>query len=481
MSRPGPWRAGALLPLLVAVGAALVLGPGPGGYWDSFDYLRQMATGDMTGGLLLGRTAFVTAGRGVWLVARWAGAGPDAAAWAVTAAVLATGAGAAAAMVAWVRALGVGDGRVAGLLWGLSPAVATLGFAAMSEVPAMALVLAGLAVSAGAWRSGSGARAATGAALVALSVASRETAVAWVAPLVLVPLLAPAVPRRHATWAIGGAAAGLGVALGLTAATFPEVLPTLGRWRVHMTAEAGRYPLHLGPQLRTWALWVLACAPVAAPLALFGGRALGAGLRAREPAALLAAWGTLMLLGLAFYQDLAWGPRFLVPAVPALCLLAEGTVRRAGPRLRTAIAVGLAGSFAVAIPASAPLRDLASRGRGAVAAVAAVPAGGVLIAGWLCPALRWQEAVGEAPVRELVCPGWTWPGADLARALEPALAARRPVFAVTDPALWPGERFTASLADVIGLTERGLTLEPLRPGLVRVRASTPPNDAALER
>lgn len=453
-----------LLPLALAVGAALALGPGPGGYWDSFDYLRQMATGDLSGALLLGRAGFVTAGRVAWALGSWLG--PDGAAWVVAAAVLATAVVATWAMMALAEALGEGP-RDAALLWALSPAVASLSFAVMSEVPAMALVLLGLAVSARAWRTGGGAGAAAGAALVALSLSARETAVAWLGPLVLVPLLCRGVPRRLALFAALGAAVGLGAALGVTALAFPELLPTLTRWQTHMADEAARYPVDWGAQLRTWGLWVLACAPLAAPLALLGAR----GMRWRDPLGILALWSGAMLLALTFYQDLSWGPRFLVPALPGLCLLGSHAMGRLGPRARGVTAVGLAGAITAGFFAAAPLRGLAARGRDAASAAAA-PEGSVLIAGWLCPALRFRAAVDPgAPRPTLICPGWTWPGEELADVVRAHLAAGRPVLAAVDPALWPGARFEESLRDVLALGEQGFALEPAG-SLVRIRATS---------
>ena len=472
--RPGS----AAMPVLVGAGLAVALGPGPGGFWDSFDYLRQMATFELGGGLLLGRTGFTTGGALVFAAARSLGLSPTAAAWSVTGAVLLTAALTTWLVARWLSELGVGSARSGALLWATSPVIAVLSFSVMSELPAMALVLLGLALSARAWRTGASRTAAAGAFAVGFALCVREPAVAWLPALVLVPLLSPDVHRRHAAAALVGGTLGIAAALGLTLLVFPDVLASLARWRTHMAAEAIRNavsPLH---QLRTWALWLLACAPVALLLALPGGLRLARGAR-RSPALLLAAHGLLLLLALLFYQDLSWGPRYLVPALPSVILLAACGLEGTGKRARITAALAVAAVVAAAVPVTAPLRTLAAEGRAAPGRLAALSPPGVLLPGWLCPALRFHAAAEGRPLEwTLLCPGWTWPEGHVAEELRRHLDRGTRVVALVEATLWPGPRFGGSLEELLDVPEHGLRLEPAGHDVYRVVTADVPRTSA---
>ena len=163
---------------------------------------------------------------------------------------------------------------------------------------------------------------------------------------------------------------------------------------------------------------------------------------ARLPLALACVPALAQLLLLAFYQDISFSPRYLLPALAASVALPAG-LALAPLRART-VALLLAAPLAIAALA---IRAQGARLRAVLdetpALVAALPAGSVVVTGQPCPAVSLALALARYERNHLsiepVCPGWSWP-ADLAARLDAARAQGHTVVLDLREGAWVGLR-----------------------------------------
>ena len=160
---------------------------------------------------------------------------------------------------------------------------------------------------------------------------------------------------------------------------------------------------------------------------------------------------------LAFYQDIAFSPRYLLAALPGAVILPAAWALNEVRWRRGALAVSLA--FAVlAVPVlrwrEAPLRvalrELPTRLDGAGERA-------VVVSGQICPAVVYERELRrlEGRVSDLVqvCPGWRWP-ARLDVRLDALRAEGRAVVIDLRDVVWVGARQRAALEEARGYARR---------------------------
>jgi hypothetical protein len=420
-----------------------------------------MVTGELGGGLLLGRGGFTGTGHAVWLGLASIGVPLTWASTALTLWVATLGLVCTAGVFMLARALGAAKPSWAALFFGMSPVIASLSGAVMSEIPALALVFWGLTLTVRGAERRAAATTATGAALIALSAAFRETAAAWVAVApFLAAAAAPAGAKRRAGLTSGaGVAAGLCLTALVLAATNPELFGHLERWREGMSRSASLYPVPLSQQLGHWLRYSLAIGGAALPFAVWGALNAPRSL----PLWIIVGASAVFWAAHALYQDLAYGPRFLAVALPGLVLLAGFALDAVGrPLVRTAAVALLVGVLAAGAIVSQPLREAAAHGHALAARLASLEAG-TLLSGWHCPALHYHQSIGAlSPSWAGLCPGWHWPQGELASTLRRA-ASSGPVYVDLSAAAWPSARFVDCRAEVEALWSAGFDRSPAGP------------------
>ena len=304
---------------------------GPGGllYWDSFGYVGQGLTGDV-GGLLLGRPLFILASHGVARATMHLGVAPEGVEPLLRGLWLSVTALAAPA-TAWLTAAlappppeasMAPDGPSwapgwAGLLVALSPALANTADAVLTDGPSMALAVLGYALA--ARRAGDRGSALAAGLCLGAAAGLREQAIVHLP--VAMALRALQTGRWTAgLWVLGGAVPSGMLGVVWAWATRPDYLDRVRAWFVSMGTERRQHPWTLS-SLGAYGLWLVSLGPVALLATVgFWRRVLG-GERPSRAVLLLAATGGAQLAALAFYQDIAFSPRYLLAALPTgLCL-----------------------------------------------------------------------------------------------------------------------------------------------------------------
>jgi len=160
---------------------------------------------------------------------------------------------------------------------------------------------------------------------------------------------------------------------------------------------------------------------------------------------------------LAFYQDIAFSPRYLLAALPGAIVLPAAWALD-GTRWRRGALIASLAFAVVAMPAlrwrERPLRDalreLPSRLDG-------VGERAVVVSGQVCPAVVYERELRrlESRASDLVqvCPGWRWP-ARLDAKLDALRREGRPVVIDLRDAVWVGARQRAALEQALGYARR---------------------------
>lgn len=442
----------------IATLAAWAIGPDGPVYWDSHGYVIQAITG-RAGGLMLGRPAFVLVSHGV--ARGWIAAGgslravePLLRGWWMM--VSAAGAPALALLALRVGAQSRVAGT-AGLLLALSPVVAHTSQAVLTDGPSMALALVALALGAEASRRGDVARMAWAGVVLGVAGGMREPTLAHG-----VTLLALAAVAREGRWRLGLAAV-IGGAVSFAApvlwfvATQRGYAESVASWSREMARERSGHP-YGWRDLGMFALWSLATGPALWVGIVWRWREVIARVRTSPQAVAVVGVSVVQYAALAFYQDIAFSPRYLLAALPcAVVLPAAWSFEEAGRARRAALAL----SVVVAV-AAAPLlrwreRPLRSALDDLPAQLSAADGRAVIVTGQICPAVVYERELrrleGRTADQVQVCPGWRWP-VPLDARLEALRLEGRPIVIDLRGSVWVGARQRAALAEARGYAER---------------------------
>jgi len=433
---------------------------GPGGllYWDSFGYVGQSLTGDV-GGLILGRPLFILVSHGIARTALYAGVAPNGVEPLLRVTWLAVSALAAPA-TAWMTAQLIASAprtaddpdaspwRVtaplwAGLLVALSPAAANTADAVLTDGPSMALATLGYALA--AHRSASLGTALWAGVCLGAAAGLREQAIVHL-PVAMVMRSMLARRRAAGLWLLAGAIPSgmLGVVWAL--ATQADYIARLRAWFVAMAAERQQHPWTVA-SLGAYAVWLVSLGPLALGAMLrFWGR-VARGVRPPAIAMLCIAAGSLQLAALAFYQDIAFSPRYLLAALPTGFCLPAALVLADRVRSRRALGWALAMLFVpvVAIGVGVHLRQrpLAEVLAETPTRLRTVAPNTIVVSGQACPGVVLERTTrrlaGDRVDWVQVCPGWRWP-TRLATHLDTLRAEGRPLVIDLRPMVWVGAR-----------------------------------------
>lgn len=450
--------------------AAIYVGPNGPLYWDSFGYLTQALRGDV-GGLMLGRPAFVYAS--YWIAQAHFAAGGSV--WTIEpvlrACWLLVSCLAAPLTFELARAvkLSTRAALFAGLVVALSPAFAHTSNAVLTDGPALTLTLLSLVLACrgverardgdGAARRESGAFVVTSAAVLGLACGVRETAVLNLPILALILWRVPRVSRaRVATLAAFAFVASGALPVLWAWMHQPGYVGTIRAWQASMAEH--RLEKTYGWHDAGYAVaWTFALGPLAA---------VGAAVAWWRDRRVLFAWpvsilgavviGSLaQMIFFAGYLDIAYSPRYLLPALPgALAIPAATTLDRwsasssrvaAALMMLLVVPIAIGGALLQAREADV-LRNL----RALRTQMAALPSGSTVVTGQMCPGIAWlQEQIlkerAESPAWNTVCPGWAWPD-DLEARLDAAVRDGRTLVIDLRPASWPGDEQQAALEQV---------------------------------
>jgi hypothetical protein len=156
----------------------------------------------------------------------------------------------------------------------------------------------------------------------------------------------------------------------------------------------------------------------------------------------------MQLAMLAFYQDISYSPRYLLPALPgAIAIPASLGLDRWLRRswLYWGAVIALVAPVLVAAPVVAnEQRDLERSLRELPALLQSLPAQTVIITGQPCESVRLWSVIakrephswqGPRPAWHVICPGWTWPS-DLDAHLHRELAAGYSLVLDARPGSW---------------------------------------------
>lgn len=449
---------------LAAWCAARIVGPRGPVYWDSFGYASD-AIGGRLGGLGLGRPWFAWIGAQVLRLAFALGASPWSTEpllrgfWTVASAL------AAPATHALARACGLSarGAILAAMCVAFSPAFAHSSQQVLSDGPSVAMTLVALAFAARA-RNTSVARESAGWGSIAgvcfsLAIGLREQAAFFVVSFAWLVAISP----RRARVSFGAAFA-VALAAGLALMAFvalrmePAWLAHIRAWRAAMAHERATHAY----SVRDFAMYFVWLATLGIAPALAAMRAWRTERETlfapRESLAAICVPALAQLVLLAGYQDIAYSPRYLLPALAgAIALPAALTVDRwfdardRGPRAMALVLAAIILPAALAAPAlrarEAPLRAVLDA---TPALLADLPDGAWVVTGQPCGAVLLTRRIvhattARAPRWQSVCAGWGWPPSlDAFFARD---ASTRVIAVDLRPAAWVGAGQQRSMAD----------------------------------
>lgn len=437
---------------LYALAALTAWWVGPSGpvYWDSFGYVIQSLTGRV-GGLMLGRPTFVLSSHALCVFARSLGASVTSAEpllrvwW-----MLISASGAPA--LAWVASRAGVTTRAsvsAGVLLALSPTVAHTSYAVLTDAPAMSVSLFSIGLGLSAMRARSRPRMFCAGLTLGLASGMREQSIVHLAALLSLAGLAQQKRWSLALMAVLGSSLSLAAPVVWVALHQRSYLPALSDWGRSMTSERAQHP-YGARDFGMFLVWLLTSG--AAPLGALV-TSLTSGWRPRglpRPLQALVSLSALQLGALAFYQDIAFSPRYLLGALP-LGLVLPGSIALDAvwntARLRR-------GVFAVAVlfaclagPAMRHIERALREGLATLPArLRALPPNAAVVTGQLCPAVVYHRELARlepqsrsSPSWIQVCPGWRWP-VDLSARLDQLRSTGHPVVIDLRRASWVGDR-----------------------------------------
>jgi hypothetical protein len=322
---------------------------------------------------------------------------------------------------------------------------------------------------------------------LALAFGLRESSLFHLLSLLGVPLcLAGAnnIPLgkclRATLWALLGCV--LGCALILRwAYVQPGWLSTVQHWQHAMQAERAGHPYTLRDTLM-YGAWLLALGPFALLAALSQYRVwittLVAAIRARtlkissvhRPLAVLVLVSAAELLLLAMYQDIAFSPRYLLPALPcaialpaALAVNRQSLVDAKSKQLMTYVSALMLLTVLIVGPVLRwQQRSLRTAIDQVSSRLASAPSDSVIVTGQLCPAIQLSTRLHRVdamrthrplPQWKTICPGWDWPD-NLQLVLDTHRAAGRHVIVDLRSEVWVGSRQQSALQQARAYIER---------------------------
>lgn len=406
-----------LIVWLAAVAAAALVGTHGIAYWDAGDYVRLAISGGKSG-LLLGRPLFLLISRLVL------NAGVDPAHAEMALRWFWTVAGTTAAPLLALLAARLGSDRaaslIAGLLLALSPSFAHASHQVLTDAPSLALSIAALCLAA------RGQAAAAGLVLAA-AIATRETAI--------IHLLAVAwLCGRRAWIAVITCAAAVGVVIAIWRP------PSLGSWAGAMSSSLAANPIGIIDVAIAFG-WVLAAGPLTVVVGAVNLVRLSspgfprANVISRRIA--VVAWpAAIATIGLLFYPDGSFSPRYVLATVPVAFFVPAALWLKGHRRL---LVVSLAVPLAVALMATQEANRVARYGATLGTRVTGLPENAFVVPGHFCPQARLAATVHGRTDLMFVCPGWEWP-VDLTALLEHAIANGSVVAIDTSAEAWVGRR-----------------------------------------
>jgi hypothetical protein len=462
------WWPGVAL-YLMALGAALALGSRGPVYWDSAGYVAQAITGRV-GGLALGRPLFVLVSHAVssaYLSAHGSAWNLEPVlrhAWMLVSAI--------AAPASWdlARRCGVGDRAsiLAGLAVAFSPAFAHTSGVVLTDAPALAVST--LSLVAGARSVGIGVRereapslrfASVAGACAGISFGLREQSLVVLAPMALMIPLAPRPMRaRVAAITLLTFLAVSMTPLAYLARTQPAWWPSVRAWIGSMHREDASHQFG-ALDVGAYFAWLLSLGPATLVAAILGWTRRARTIASFPSVSLAVCVPSLVQLALlSRYPDIAFSPRYLLPALPgALAIPAAVAVEPILESRRHAAAVAVAMLLIPALVAAPFVHSLAApvvkvldetpaalmRSGPRLLVVTGEPCTSVLLAQTI---VRRERGPSQADW-ETICPGWGWPQ-DLTARLDAARADRRTVVIDLRDAAWIGDGQRARRAEAVG-------------------------------
>jgi 4-amino-4-deoxy-L-arabinose transferase-like glycosyltransferase len=369
---------------------------------------------------------------------------------------------AGAPALAWLAVRVGARARVAwtaGLLLALSPVAAHTSRAVLTDGPAMALALAALALGAEASCRGSVARMALAGSALGLAGGMREPTLAHGATLIALTVVAAATPARRAAMALAamlGCAVVFAAPVGWFLATQRGYGAAVASWGGEMGRERAGHP-YGWRDLGMFLVWSLAAGPVLWVALAARGRDALREFRGEPRAAMVAGVSALQYGALAFYQDIAFSPRYLLAALPGAIILPAAWAL-AGTRWRRS---ALVASLAFAVAAAPALRWREAPLRGALRELPSrlddVSERAAVVSGQVCPSVVYERELrrleGRASDLVQVCPGWRWP-ARLDARLDALRGEGRPVVIDLRDAVWVGARQRSALEEARAYARR---------------------------
>jgi hypothetical protein len=277
----------------------------------------------------------------------------------------------------------------------------------------------------------------------------REQSIAQAMVCALALLGAPSNRRRP--FAVG-CLVGLTLAVGLPVAWAVVAEPLYAEmvrgWIKAMHSERS-HRAYTWWDFRVFLIWLV----ILGPLASLAGLTAWWGQRAQlwRPRALafaLCVPGLIQLAALAFYQDISYSPRYLLPALPGAIAIPAGLALDSWMRrswLFWGAVVALVAPVLLAAPVVAnEQRDLERSLRELPTLLQRLPARTVIITGQPCESVRLWSVIakrepeswqGHKPAWHIVCPGWSWP-TDLDAHLHRELDANYSVVLDARPGSW---------------------------------------------
>jgi hypothetical protein len=193
-------------------------------------------------------------------------------------------------------------------------------------------------------------------------------------------------------------------------------------WRAAMRAERLHH-VYSWRDLATYLGWVLALGPAIAFTAASTLARFRAALSIANPLTAIVVPASVQLAGLALYQDIAYSPRYLLPALAGAVAIPgslgfekwiSSETSRSVRRTWVSVAL-LVLPIAVAAPAVSRLqRPLRMLIEGMPARLATLPRDAIVVTGQPCPSIMMYRSVAFSALRarpaiQAVCPGWSWP------------------------------------------------------------------------
>jgi 4-amino-4-deoxy-L-arabinose transferase-like glycosyltransferase len=425
------------------------------GQWDSFDYLKQIVTHQLSD-LGVGRPVFIAYNVALWEGARWLfGLAPRQVEHvAMIAAVLLGALGILLFDRLARRMLPARPARMAALALVASPIYSVYSGYIMTEVPMLAASLAAALLLWADKEAGSARDLAAGLCF-GLAVGIREQALTLAGAYVWI-LWTRRTGHRARLRSLGFFSIASGVVILAPVAALYWHNP--GAFEERMRTWLGAIPMqriHFLTNIEASVLYTLAIAP-ASWIALAAAGASKLRVRKLPPGGQDASiaspiWGILCCLvfpvaALWRDADVQIHPRYLLIVLPAVLILCAEAYHRWLPSARATVgwAIFHVAVFAMSWAAMSPYRQLQwQKVHYARQVVDAVPGAGLFVAGSYSPVFDYHRGIGERPEWRVLWSGWGWNRKRAENGIREAWRENLPVYFCDGPLAWiflEGER-----------------------------------------